>query len=440
MVLDKNEVEKLMSEDKLDMADFLFSDFDDIFDKTSYYSMYKDALIKEGYWTWERVHYPDKKWGLIENIYTHQKTKVINFSSMSYLGINFHPILIERCKKAIEKYGLSSTSAAMLDGITDLHLKAEARLAEFLGFEDSILFSSGYACMLGTTQGLLLNPKAAVVYDEYSHSSLQDGIKLASARRYIYKHNDLNDLEQKLIQASKHSQKLLLTEGVFSIVGDIPEIAKIISLAKKYNFRVMIDDAHGIGVLGKTGKGIIEEFSLKDVDIYSAVLSKAFGLTGGFTCSKKSVTDFLRLYSNPVIASSNVSPVFCEGILAVIDILESEPNHIKDLSNNIVYMRKMLADLNFPLEKAAVPIFCIPIGDATKLRKVSRFFYDNSILIHPIPYPRAPKGRGCIRFCLNANNTKEEIDIFIQILKIANDKFSLFNDGLFQVDRDEVHV
>ncbi len=342
--------------------------------------------------------------------------KVLNLCSNNYLGFADEPRLKEAAKMAIDYWGVGPGAVRTIAGSLKIHEELEEALAKFKGVEAALFFQTGFI----TNQAViptLLGPEDAVFSDELNHASIIDGIRLTKAKRYVYKHNDLDDLKAKLEEASKENfrRKLIVTDGVFSMDGDLAPLPGIVELAEKYDAMVMVDDAHGEGVLGSHGRGIVDHFNLHGrVDIEVGTLSKAFGVVGGYVAGKKELIDYLKQRSRPFLFSSPLSPADTAAALEAVKILMESDERVKRLWDNAKYFKEKMNALGFDTGHSETPITPVMLYDAKLATEFSRRLFEEGVFAQAIGYPTVPKGKARIRVMISAVHTKDDLDFAIE--------------------------
>jgi glycine C-acetyltransferase len=346
--------------------------------------------------------------------------------SNNYLGLANHPKIREAAIRAIEEYGVGAGAVRPISGTTDLHIEAEEKIAKFKRREAAILFQSGYVANVGSISALV-GDEDAILSEELNHGSIIDGIRLTKAKRLIYKHLNMEDLEAKLKEAKDSRRRFIITDGVFSMDGDIAPLDKIADLADKYDAIVYVDDAHGEGVLGDHGRGIVDHFKLHDrIDIEMGTLSKAFGVIGGYIASSKEVVEYLKQRARPHLLSSALNPPDVAAIIAAIDLLSSSDEPLKKLWSNARYFQKSLVDRGFNIGNTKTPITPVMIGDEKKTQQlVEMLFNDYHIFVQAVVYPWVPRGTARIRFQPNATHSIEDLNYVIDSLTEAAKKIGV---------------
>ena len=354
--------------------------------------------------------------------------KVVVMCSNNYLGLTVHPKLKEAALKATEEWGVGAGAVRPIIGTMRLHVELEERLAKFKGTESSLVFVAGIAANRGTIQALVPTAEDAVISDELNHASIIDGVRLTKARRFIYKHNDMDDLERCLKEAQGARRIMIITDGVFSMDGDIGPLPEIADLADKYGAFTMVDDAHASGVLGKNGSGTVSHYNLKGRwDIQMGTLSKGIGVLGGYIAGPKYLTDFLRYHARPFLFSTAHPPAVAAACTAAIDLLESEEGQklIDRLWDNTRYFQGKLRELGFDLWKTQTPITPLIIGGDEKTAKFSRRLWEEGVMGTAIVYPTVPRGTERIRFIVTAAHTKEQLDFAIEKIEKVGREFAV---------------
>jgi glycine C-acetyltransferase len=337
--------------------------------------------------------------------------EVINFCANNYLGLSSHPKVIQAAIDAIHTHGFGMSSVRFICGTQDIHKELEAKLAKFLGTEDTILYAAAFDANGGVFEPLL-NEQDAIISDELNHASIIDGIRLCKAQRHRYKHNDMNDLEEQLKATQHLRHRMIVTDGVFSMDGTIAQLDKICDLADKYNALVMIDECHASGFMGKTGRGTHEYRNVMGrVDIITGTLGKALGgAMGGFTSGKKEIIDMLRQRSRPYLFSNSLAPSIVGASIAVIDML-SETTALRDkLWENTAYFRSEIIKAGFDIKPGEHPIVPIMLYEAKLAQEFAAKLLDEGIYVIGFFYPVVAKGNARIRVQISAGHDRHHID------------------------------
>lgn len=343
--------------------------------------------------------------------------KLINLGSNNYLGLTFHPKVMEAAIKATEKYGTGSCSSRILAGTSEIHRELEMKLAEAKGTEDAVVFSTGYMTMMGTIS-TLTDEGDTIFSDELNHASIVEGCRLSKANKRIYRHSDMNSLEEELYNCDRSGNKLIVTDGVFSMNGTVANVPEIKKLADKYDAMIMVDDAHGTGVLGETGRGTLEHFGMEgQIDIVSGTFSKALGTIGGVTCSNSDIITFLKLQSRPFIFSASSPPSVAATVIAALEVIEEEPELLKKLHKSSKAVKDGLIDFGFILEETITPIIPVLINNEEKTFKLTQMLEDDGIFVNPIISPAVPKEESLIRISVMATHTEKDIEYVLTKFK-----------------------
>ncbi len=343
------------------------------------------------------------------------KKDVLNFCANNYLGLSSHPKVIQAAKAAIDKWGYGMSSVRFICGTQDIHRTLEQKTSKFLGTEDTILYTSCFDANGGLFEALL-NEQDAIISDALNHASVIDGIRLCKAERYRYAHADMKELEEQLKTAQKNRFRMIATDGVFSMDGDIVKLAEICDLAEKYDALVMVDDSHATGFIGKTGRGTHEHCGVIDkVDIITTTFGKAMGgASGGCTSGRKEIIEMLRQRSRPYLFSNTLSPIITATTVQVIDML-SETTALRDkLERNTTYFRSEMTDRGFEIRPGIHPICPIMLYDAKLAQEFARDLYYEGIYVIGFFYPVVPKGQARIRVQISAAHEEEHINKAIE--------------------------
>ena len=341
--------------------------------------------------------------------------KVLMLCSNNYLSLSTHPKLIDAAIKAAKTHGVGSGSVRPIAGNMDIHIELEKRLAKFKRAEASLVYTSGFTANSGLIPQLV-GKEDIIISDELNHGSIIDGVRLSVAERAIFKHRDLADLERVLNEAEKHKPTyrriLIITDGVFSMDGDIAPLDGIAKEAEKHGAMVYVDDAHGEAVLGDGGRGIVSHFHLdhKKVHVEMGTFSKAFGVIGGHVSGSRDLINFAYNKSRTWLLTASHPPPVAAACIAAIDVLENEPQHVKTLWNNTYYLKKGLQDLGFNTGRSETPITPVIIGENAAAKKFSQRLYDEGIFALPIIFPMVPKGTARIRTIMNSALNEKDLD------------------------------
>lgn len=344
--------------------------------------------------------------------------KMLMFGSNNYLGFANHPYTKEYVKKVIEKYGIGIGGPPLLNGYTKIHRELEERLASLKGTEDSLIFSSGYGANVGLVSALV-GPDDYVIYDQYSHASFYDGLKMCNARGIHFLHNDVNNLITKLEDAKRINPRNIYVgvEGVYSMDGDMVPLDEIVDVCKKYEAILLLDDAHGTGTIGKNGGGTSDYFGLDgQIDVTMGTFSKSFAVTGGFAAASKPVVDYLRFFARSYMFSASISPVTIASVLAGLDLLENDPSILYSLRSNIKYAAKLLNKIGFNVSDQT-PIIPLRVPVEMNIRDAAYKFHERGIFINSIEYPAVPVSQQRFRISITASHTKEDINKLVEVVE-----------------------
>jgi len=349
---------------------------------------------------------------------------VLMFGSNSYLGLTNHPKLKEAAKRAVDKYGSGCAGSRFLNGTLDLHIELENALAEFVGMEEAIVFSTGMQVNLGVLSSLL-GRKDFIVGDEFNHASIVDGTRLSFATTRKYKHNNMESLETVLQRIGKERGPddiaLIVMDGVFSMEGDIAKLPEIVEIAKRYNANIMVDDAHGLGVVGDHGRGTANHFGVTDqVDLIMGTFSKSLATIGGFIGTSHEIANWLKHNARALIFSASIAPANAAAVLAALELIQEEPDRIENVWRNTRYAKKLLDELGFDTGHSQTPIIPIYVRDVNKTFLLTRQLQDEGVFVNPVITPAVAPEDTLIRFSLMATHTLEQIDEAIgKLAKVA---------------------
>lgn len=344
-------------------------------------------------------------------IRTESAAEVLNFCANNYLGLANHPALIAAAMEALQSHGFGLASVRFICGTQDLHKQLEQAIARFLGTDDAILYSSCFDANAGLFE-TLLGPDDAVISDALNHASIIDGIRLCKATRLRYAHGDMADLESKLKEAANHQVKMIATDGVFSMDGDIAKLDQIATLAERYNALVMVDDSHATGFVGATGRGSAEHNGVMDhVDIYTSTLGKALGGgSGGFTAARQPVIDLLRQRSRPYLFSNTLAPAIVAAGIRALELLSSSGALRERLTENTRYFRDAMTAAGFDIKPGSHPIVPVMLYDATVAQRMATELLEEGIYVIGFFYPVVPKDQARIRVQISAAHTRSHLD------------------------------
>jgi glycine C-acetyltransferase len=375
-------------------------------EKTDWIKTEIDQLKEKGLYNRIRtIGSPQGAWLIVDG------KKVLNFCSNNYLGLANHPTMVKAAQVALQKYGAGPAAVRSIAGTMELHLELEKRLAAFKGVEAAITFQSGFCANLATIPALV--GKEDIVYsDELNHASIIDGSRLSGATILRYSHIDPKDLDRVITEnKTTYRRGLIITDGVFSMDGDIAPLDKIYEVANKHSILLMVDDAHGEGVLGNGGRGIVDHFHLHGkVDVEVGTLSKAFGVVGGVVAGNAVIIEWLRQRGRPFLFSSAVTPPDVAACLAAIDLLESSNELVDKLWKNADYFKAEMKKLGFDTGQSTTPITPIILGEATLAQQFSRELFEAGVFAMAIGYPTVPTGKARIRVMISAAHSRSDLD------------------------------
>ncbi len=385
-----------------------------LFNKCEEYTTIRD-LVKEGVYPY--FHELETRQDI--EVVMEGKRRIM-LGSNNYLGLTVHPEVVQAGLAAIEHYGTGCSGSRFLNGTLDLHNKLERELAAFAGKGACVTFSTGFQANLGIISALC-GRNDFILNDRENHASIYDGCKLSYATVQRYRHNDMADLEKRLAELPVDAGKLIVTDGVFSMSGDIARLPDIVELGKKYRARVMVDDAHGFGVLGEGGRGTASYFGLTDeVDIIMGTFSKSLASLGGFMLSNPCVAEYVRHNSRPFIFSASIPPANCAAATAALHVIEKEPQRVKRLGDLAEYYREGLHSrgiATMKAENARVPIIPIYTYDPMRTLRINKILYESGVYVNPVLPPATSPGECLLRTSLMATHTQAILDEAMDIIK-----------------------
>jgi glycine C-acetyltransferase len=351
---------------------------------------------------------------------------VINLASNNYLGLTTHPKLREAAIEATRKYGVGSGAVRTISGTMSLHMQLEERIAAFKRVEACVVFQSGFAANAGTVAAIL-GPEDHIVSDELNHASIIDGCRLSKAKIHVFPHKDVAAADKILEELeSAPGRKLLITDGVFSMDGDIAPLPGLVEAAARHGAIMMIDDAHSSGVLGRNGRGTVDHFDLHGrVDVQVGTLSKAIGVLGGYVCGSRDLIEFLYHRARPFLFSTSHPPAVAASCLAAFDVLEQEPERIRNLWENTKYFKAGLAAAGFDTGASETPITPVLVGDAALAHRLSRELFEEGVLATGIGFPTVPKGRARVRTIVAATHTKGDLERALEAFRKVGKRLRL---------------
>lgn len=362
---------------------------------------------------------------------TYDGKRVINLASNNYLGLCDHPRLREAAMEATRKYGVGSGAVRTIAGTMRIHMELEEKIAAFKGVEACVVFQSGFTANAGTVSSIL-GKDDFILSDELNHASIIDGARLSRAKIKVFRHKDVAHCEELLKEIQNEpGRKLIITDGVFSMDGDIGPVDQLCGLAEKYGALMMVDDAHASGVLGRNGRGSVDHFHCTDrVDVQVGTLSKAIGALGGYVCGSKDLIEYLYHRARPFLFSTSHPPSVAATCIAAFDLLESEPERIERLWSNTRYFKEQLEKAGFDVggrttPASETPITPIIIGDGRKTMEFSRALFDAGLMATGIAFPTVPEGKARIRTIMTSEHTREQIDQSLEILMTVAKKMAV---------------
>jgi len=354
--------------------------------------------------------------------------EVVNFCANNYLGLASDERIIDAAKQSLDTHGFGLASVRFICGTQDIHKKLEEEISNFLETEDTILYAAAFDANGGLFEPLF-DHNDAIISDSLNHASIIDGIRLCKAARFRYNNSDMDDLENKLKEASKYRNRVIVTDGVFSMDGTIAKLDLICDLAKKYDSLVFVDDCHATGFIGSSGKGTQEELDVVGkIDIITGTLGKALGGgSGGFTTGKKEIIDILRQKSRPYLFSNTLAPAIVGASLKAIELIQKDTTIIDNLKKNTSFFREKISQLGFDIKGKSHPIVPVMIYDDKKASLIADYLLDNGIYVVGFSYPVVPKGLARIRVQISSAHTKNQIEKAVQLFEEAGKKFGVLN-------------
>ncbi len=352
--------------------------------------------------------------------------EVINLASNNYLGLTTHPRLREAALEATRKYGVGSGAVRTISGTMSLHMELEERIAHFKHVEACVVFQSGFTANAGTVSAILSN-EDHIISDELNHASIIDGCRLSRAKIHVFPHRDAAAAGRVLKElADKPGRKLLITDGVFSMDGDIGPLPELVAVAEEFGAIMMVDDAHASGVLGRAGRGTVDHFNLHGrVQVQVGTLSKAVGVLGGYVCGSRDLIEYLYHRGRPFLFSTSHPPAVAAACLAAFEILEQEPERIQALWDNTRYFKKGLTEAGFNTGTSETPITPVIVGEARTAHEFSRALFDAGVFATGIGFPTVPQGRARVRTIVTATHTREQLDRALEIFASVAGKMGI---------------
>ncbi len=349
--------------------------------------------------------------------------KYLSFCSNNYLGLANHPQVVEAAVRATQEYGCGAGASRLISGTMQLHTELEDRLAQFEEKSSAIVFTTGYCANVGSITSLM-NEEDTIILDKLNHASIVDAARLCRAKLQVYPHKDMNRLEEILKRSKQFRRRLIVTDGVFSMDGDMAPLPEIVDLARKYEAYTMVDEAHSTGVIGEKGRGVAEFYNVEDkVDIIMGTLSKALGSLGGFVVGDTSLVEFLKNKARSFIYTTALPPGVCMAAIAALDIVQGDVSYRKQYLDKVAYLKQNLEKLDFDLMGSETQIIPVLIKDAVKTMEISKFLYEKGVLIPGIRIPTVPKDTNRLRISLMASHTKDDIDHLLNLMTEIRKKF-----------------
>lgn len=356
--------------------------------------------------------------------------KMINLASNNYLGFATRPELIEADVEATKHYGAGAGAVRTINGTLDIHQKLEEKIAEFKGTEAAIAFQSGFNCNMGAISAVMKKGDA-ILSDELNHASIIDGCRLSGAKIIRVNHQDMEDLEAKAkaaTESGEYNKVMYITDGVFSMDGDVAKIPEIVEICEKYNVITYVDDAHGTGVMGK-GHGTVKHFDMQDhIDFQMGTLSKGIGVVGGYVAGTKQLITWLKSQARPFLFSTSLTPGAAGACIQAIDLIEEHPEYVDTLWDNANYFKSELKRIGYDIGKSETPITPVIVGDEKLAQEFSKKLLENGVYVKPIVYPTVPLGTGRVRNMPNAGHTKEMLDDAIKVYEKVGKELGIIKE------------
>ena len=342
--------------------------------------------------------------------------KVLMFGSNSYMGLTYDKRIVDAAVKAVQKYGTGCAGSRFLNGTLDIHVQLEHELADFVGKDDALVYSTGFTVNSGVVS-CLTGRNDYILGDDRDHASIVDGRRLSYSTFLHYKHNDMDDLESKLKICNPEAVKLIVTDGLFSMEGDLAKLPEIVELKKKYNASIMVDEAHGLGVFGRNGRGTCDHFGVtEDVDLIMGTFSKSLASIGGFIAADSDTINYLRHNSRTYIFSASNTPATTAAAMEALNILKSEPERIENLWKVTNYALARFKDAGFEMGETESPIIPLYVRDVFKTFKVTKLAFDNGVFINPVIPPACAPQDTLVRVALMATHTTEQVDRCVEVM------------------------
>ena len=391
----------------------------DIFEKAYLYDL-ADKAREAGIYPYFRIIQSDQDTKVMKNGH-----KVLMLGSNSYLGLTNHPYVKKRAIKAIEKYGTGCAGSRFLNGTLDIHLELEERLAALVGKEASLVFATGYQANLGAISAVASGKNDIILTDKLDHASILDGIKMSFGKMVRYNHADMNHLE-RLLKLHKNHPKVIVTDGIFSMDGDIANLPAITFLAEKYGARLIVDDAHSVGVLSADGGGTAKHFGLTEkADLIVGTFSKSLASVGGFVAGDEKIIDFIKHNARSLIFSASLPPGSAGSVMGALEVMEKEPERIEKLWDNTRFMLEEFKKLGFDTGHAETPIIPVIVGDDYQCFRMWKMLEEANIFVNPTVSPAVPKGQALIRTSFMATHKKDELQYALEKFEEAGKQLGI---------------
>jgi 8-amino-7-oxononanoate synthase len=353
-----------------------------------------------------RARVKNRKTGVVQDL--------LNLASYNYLGISYRPEVKKAAIAAVEKYGLGASGSPILSGTMDIHLELAEAVARFKAKEAAILFPTGYSANVGFISSLM-RAGDNVIIDQYSHASIVDGAILAKSKTVFFRHNNPMDLERKLLKCT--GKKLVIVEGVYSMDGDVCQLPEIVEVCKRHGARILIDEAHSTFLFGPNGRGVAEHFGLdKEVDFHLGTFSKSLGGQGGFVCGSKDLIDYVNAFGRSRFFSCNLAPPIAAGLLAGVEIVESEPQLRAKLWSNVAYLRRRFAEDGIDIGKSTSQVMPVLVNNDSKVFAVAEKIQDRGLYLQPVTYPAVPKHKSRLRISVSAAHTEPDLEFAVGVI------------------------
>jgi glycine C-acetyltransferase len=418
-----------INSDQFSLADFVTGKNSDIFQKTIVFAKFLNNVKKKHYTDpyLQRAISPSA--GKIRIVNETIERELIQMNTANYLGLASHPDVVQSAHKALEQYGTGMGGVPLIAGTTDIHKELERALAHYKGVEDAVLFQTGYAANVGTIAALV-GTQDWIVIDKQVHASILEGLGFTRARSSSFRHSDAKHLKNILERIRRNHKKggiLVIIESVYGIDGDVPPLPDIMPIVRRYDARLMVDECHATGVIGKDGAGLISHFHMTEpLDLVMDSLSKSLGSIGGWIGASKTVIDYLRYYAKPVVFSVGLSPVSAAAALTALRILEKTPQLVSQVQANAEFMREGLAAMGIEnAKRSSSAIMSVVIGDEVKLRQITMELFQQGLWVEGIPYPAVPKGEERLRLRVTAKHTRQDLACALNLLENALRKYEV---------------